>query len=316
MNCGACLRDKITAKACVYCCECSEMLCEPCKTHHGRNKYTSSHKLCEIKTIQDTYKLEFLAVVEKCENHPKEEVKYLCKDHDQLCCNECAIVEHRRCTTLVSIASQIELCSSLEDSAENLKKMDEHANSLLQHEMSLVALVSDVEKTVQEKLETLKKDIDEAFKNAETLVIKSAREERSSVLAAIQVQMTAIENFKKGIKESEHKITAAEEFGKDQHRFLVHREMKAQTRQHETVLSQLHRNSTMKTVSLAGICNICSDFKQSLDHYLKVERSDCYRELNLPALPQLSGLLDATRETLIYKDKKEKSKKVRGSYRY
>ncbi|KAH3802797.1 hypothetical protein DPMN_156481 [Dreissena polymorpha] len=42
-------------------------------------------------------KQELLKNLIACPNHEKEEVVYLCKDHDKTCCFKCAIADHRKC---------------------------------------------------------------------------------------------------------------------------------------------------------------------------------------------------------------------------
>ncbi|KAH3802822.1 hypothetical protein DPMN_156512 [Dreissena polymorpha] len=82
--------------------------------NHFVIKVSKHHTLCDIAD-------ELLKSLLACPNHEKEEVAYLCKDHDMTCCNKCAMADHRKCEEvkqkLLDIYAQLEneVLSSIAD---------------------------------------------------------------------------------------------------------------------------------------------------------------------------------------------------------
>ncbi|KAH3802807.1 hypothetical protein DPMN_156491 [Dreissena polymorpha] len=95
--CGPCLEEKAEIEGVVYCKECDEPLCGKCKKDHVKIKVSKHHTLCDIADIPPREIKELLKSLLACPNHEKEEVVYLCKDHDMTCCNKCAMADHRKC---------------------------------------------------------------------------------------------------------------------------------------------------------------------------------------------------------------------------
>ncbi|KAH3802825.1 hypothetical protein DPMN_156515 [Dreissena polymorpha] len=77
--------------------ECEEPLCAQCKQDHAKIKVSKHHKLCDLADVPPQEIQELLKNLIACPNHEKEEVVYLCKDHDMTCCNKCAMADHRKC---------------------------------------------------------------------------------------------------------------------------------------------------------------------------------------------------------------------------
>lgn len=150
--CDPCQRGRISEEASLYCIECSECLCEDC-VKHLRNKSSSNHRLCKLEEGRDVSgKLGYINKVTKCKEHETKNVKYLCKEHDQLCCNECATLAHRQCQQLVSIEKEQSKDVDLTDAANNLQELKNHAFRILNHEYAQVNLIEDVEKSIKEAL--------------------------------------------------------------------------------------------------------------------------------------------------------------------
>ncbi|KAH3802794.1 hypothetical protein DPMN_156478 [Dreissena polymorpha] len=76
----------------------------PCVVHsyHGVSKH---HKLCDIAEVPPPEIKELLKNLIACPNHEKEEVVYLCKDHDMTCCNKCAMSDHRKCEEVKALSN-------------------------------------------------------------------------------------------------------------------------------------------------------------------------------------------------------------------
>lgn len=287
--CNPCGRDKIIENANIYCSDCAELLCNECTKHHKRNKFTATHKLCELKDdIDGMAKLNYLNKISKCEKHVNEEVKYLCRGHNQLCCNECAIVEHRQCRDLVSIATERSTDLTLEEAENNISNINKHASILLEHEHNAVAKVSESEKEVKDMLKCLKGDIDYAFTAVEQALKANLDQQRQSVTISIQSRILRLEYLMNCIKQSELKLNATKEFGKDQQEYLVRRDLTSEIKTTVQILSECHSNSKQEKLALVGSDKIRQGINQYLRQSLAVTVTNI-RE-NLPPLPILSGV--------------------------
>ncbi|KAH3824505.1 hypothetical protein DPMN_126342 [Dreissena polymorpha] len=92
--CSSCLEHKIDQWADFYCNNCQKFYCAKCINPHGQlfGKHVTYGR-------GDTTKWPVLKEVEdflrKCDLHGDEDLKMFCNDHSQLCCTNCAFLNHR-----------------------------------------------------------------------------------------------------------------------------------------------------------------------------------------------------------------------------
>ena len=88
----------------VFCVECREYICETCQRYHKRNKTSREHILIPVVEHIMEY-VTFLQSMKECPRH-KEDIVFLCKTHDELCCRLCFflairhVMELRTCKPL------------------------------------------------------------------------------------------------------------------------------------------------------------------------------------------------------------------------
>ncbi|XP_052681557.1 uncharacterized protein LOC128162410 [Crassostrea angulata] len=113
--CDACQREHEDLVASDWCESCSDSLCAVCAKAHKRNTTSRNHTLVPIadfcKVPGGNESLESAPVV--CQEHSKR-VKYICVDHEELCCTKCVCTKHRKCTQV----------DDIEEAAENLRKSE------------------------------------------------------------------------------------------------------------------------------------------------------------------------------------------------
>ncbi|XP_060597121.1 transcription intermediary factor 1-beta-like [Ruditapes philippinarum] len=193
--CKPCLRDKMYEQASVYCCECSEILCSDCKKHHSKNKLTTTYTVVDMNgDPPETRKLNYVKNLTKCTKHQLEEVKYICKDHDQLCCNECAILTHRKCQSLQSINDCI--ASGFEKRhLENMEPMEKHVENMKLHEEKHKKRVCESETLIKHQLLRIKSEFDNAFIDFEKKILKEVRTKCTNSRHSISSQQSRIYSF-------------------------------------------------------------------------------------------------------------------------
>ncbi|XP_060574674.1 E3 ubiquitin-protein ligase TRIM56-like, partial [Ruditapes philippinarum] len=257
-DCEACLREDIKVEAIVYCYDCSEKLCEDCKRHHKKSKSSSHHKLIDISdgSVEklDLAEFEYLANLSKCPLHGTEEVKYLCKDHDQLCCNECAIVTHRKCEDMVSLSEEIK--SNKEASKESrietrLVTIDGDVEKLISHEATYSAKIGGKEDEVKTCLKDLKVKLDAAFCKLEKRIMLEMSERKQVLLKASSLQRDTAEQLRENIKKCGEKMKMAKANGTAIHLFLLEREMRKHVTEFEKTFITLRQQSSKSLITLS-----------------------------------------------------------------
>lgn len=279
--CVPCLRDRSYEPASVYCSECNEVLCNDCKKHHYKNKLTSRHTVVDIKSdIGEIIRLDFVKNLTKCKNHLREDVRYLCKDHDQLCCNECAIISHRKCKSLVSLADSA-TSDFQKRGIDNLERMEDHVGKIKKHEENYRKRLSNAEIMMTDQLLCIKMQFDTAFRDFCRNMLKKARSDHISFQNSISTQLTNIDKFEADINESKEKIRSVEKYGLDLHMFLLEREMAIEMKQREQTLKVLHQATDRSEVSLSGAGTITSKLITCLQQNVSLNKY-----INNDALPQ------------------------------
>ncbi|XP_046583607.1 E3 ubiquitin-protein ligase Trim36-like [Haliotis rubra] len=118
-NCTWCHAEGETTPASVWCSVCDESMCDRCARMHKRLPSTHHHDVLDLSgeiSIPRRRKV-------MCNEHKEECVKFLCKDCKKVTCQTCCIIYHRKCESVVTLASELlVLTSKLLIEKENLKK--------------------------------------------------------------------------------------------------------------------------------------------------------------------------------------------------
>ncbi|XP_053402619.1 uncharacterized protein LOC128557959 [Mercenaria mercenaria] len=252
INCEPCSREEIKVPASRYCYECSEKICEDCVKLHKKIKSLSNHKLCNLGDGEsDVAQFDYLKSLTKCPEHQAEEVRYICKDHDQLCCNECAIVRHRKCDHMISIADELsKLEISDQDIDFRLGEIFDGSKELTEYETKHQSTVKASKIQIRDKLAALKKKIDEAFYKMEQIMLQDADDRSDNVMKKSKTQLDSIEMLKTEVNWSRDNLRIVRNNGEKLHLFLVERKLKTELKRHEDTLQNLRKDSSVKSLTL------------------------------------------------------------------
>ncbi|XP_078320303.1 uncharacterized protein LOC144621324 [Crassostrea virginica] len=103
--CDACARVNEVEVATDWCESCLESLCVVCAKSHKRNAVSQYHKVTPIKDFSKTHLPIERGVF--CKDHCLP-AKYMCVDHEELCCTECVCTNHRKCNRVEEIEKAAE----------------------------------------------------------------------------------------------------------------------------------------------------------------------------------------------------------------
>ncbi|KAK3593032.1 hypothetical protein CHS0354_005396 [Potamilus streckersoni] len=200
--CQPCLTLNKHHVSVAYCVTCSEYLCNNCYSCHKIFKVTKDHTI----TVQSMPVQQDLNSIQedmyRCSLH-REHYRYLCSDHKELCCCDCAIKDHRICNKLMTIkdvsknAKEGENFKKLSDSLDGLKMqfftlLESRSNNLESIEQHRTEITKSIKewtvmiKQIIERLETAAlEELDQMCKQ-ETVTISDQIIECNSAIAAIE----------------------------------------------------------------------------------------------------------------------------------
>ncbi|KAH3704174.1 hypothetical protein DPMN_079230 [Dreissena polymorpha] len=178
--CSTCEEKKLGESADYYCESCVKFFCRKCIDLHSQ-LFTqhSPHGRGDMKKWPVAKKVEDFLL--KCDVHKEEDNDMFCKDHSQLCCNKCAILNHRTCKTVILLSDLVkntptdlkqvsvtiqttlaqlkELQENQEDSIQSLlSSYFEQLHKIQKYRKKIIADLNKLEqKTMQELKDTLTK---------------------------------------------------------------------------------------------------------------------------------------------------------------
>ncbi|KAH3838119.1 hypothetical protein DPMN_111525 [Dreissena polymorpha] len=180
--CGPSFEEKCEIKVVVYCRECEAPLCDYSKRDHARITASKRHKLCELEDVPPSEIQELLKNLIACPNHDKDEVVYLCKDHDTTCCNKCAMSDHRKCEevkVLSDFVHDIKMdCSGVRTLLHDLKPQGEN---LLEHECKHEEFVSEIESKALSSLKTIKQKLLDMYAQLKNEVLSAISDKKKVI---------------------------------------------------------------------------------------------------------------------------------------
>ncbi|KAH3802844.1 hypothetical protein DPMN_156535 [Dreissena polymorpha] len=125
---------------------------------------------------------ELLKSLMACPNHEKEEVVYLCKDHDTTCCNKCAMADHRKCEE-VKVLSDIVHDTNVDCFALKtvLHDLQQQSENLLEHERKHEEFVSKIESKALSSLKTIKQKLFDMHAQLESEVLSAIADKKKVI---------------------------------------------------------------------------------------------------------------------------------------
>nr|XP_022305492.1 transcription intermediary factor 1-beta-like [Crassostrea virginica] len=142
--CDACKRADEEEVTTDWCKSCLESLCLSCVKFHKQSAASQNHELIPVSD-KDTVPVAIESRV-LCIDH-NTPAKYLCVDHEELCCAECVCTKHRKCNQV----DEIEKTADNLIQSGTLKKL---AQEILKHNDVLLHAKTEGETTMKHIDET------------------------------------------------------------------------------------------------------------------------------------------------------------------
>ena len=165
--CGPCSRVGRETQPDGYCQQCEDHFCSVCIQHHKVTPVFRNHTFKpklevpkeKVEKINDKEK----EVVETCEEHEGEIMRFICVDEKILCCSICATLKHRQCKELMYIP-ELDPKDTRRHCLDTKTKLDNIADDFRK--------VKRETSKVQEKLDSQKQEFEDALQKLYDEILK------------------------------------------------------------------------------------------------------------------------------------------------
>ncbi|XP_053403321.1 uncharacterized protein LOC128558378 [Mercenaria mercenaria] len=220
-------KDKQTV-ADVFCSTCDEFQCMDCSNIHKTYAFMKNHKLVKAKDIKEKPVSFDMKGLDQCDEHQKV-LKFFCEDENQLCCSTCAIVDHRKCHSVVEIQkiagrsapTRSKLKASLQDIREKAETVVKYTKS------SKERLKQDV-KEVSLKIRRMRDNVMKMFDDLEVSVAKDAESFKTETLEKLTKKQSDNEKHIADATKSLETIDNVHQNGTPSQQFIMEQSMKKQ----------------------------------------------------------------------------------------
>lgn len=227
--CGPCSRVGRETEPDGYCHECDEHFCSVCIQQHTTISVFRNHILTDRLEMskEKIIEKEKEEVTETCEDHLGEMMRFICVDHQQLCCSICATLKHRQCKELVYIP-ELDNKETRKQCLQTRKKLDNIADDFkkVKRETSKVQDRLDTQKQTFE--DALQKLYDEIFKILNK-VVERLKNELNTVYESetdyLKQRTKMCEEAVNAIKKSNEEIDKSLKRGNDSKSFLLDKKL-------------------------------------------------------------------------------------------
>ncbi|XP_045183871.2 E3 ubiquitin-protein ligase TRIM17-like [Mercenaria mercenaria] len=180
--CQPCSSKGKQTEANVFCSICDEFQCMDCSNIHKTYAFMKNHKLVDAKDIKEKPISFDMKGLDQCDQHHKD-LEFFCEDENQLCCSTCAIVDHRKCHSVVEI--QTIAGRSLSTRSElkvKLQEVKEKAETVIKYTKSSKERLNKDVKEVTVKIRQMRDNVMKMFDDFEVSVAKDAESFKTETL--------------------------------------------------------------------------------------------------------------------------------------
>lgn len=130
--CLPCQRENDEEEATDMCITCQEPICKNCAKYHKRNLTSRNHHMVSFNEqgkVLEFFKTEHRK--EWCPQHPDKIAELHCNQHQTLCCAQCAVTEHWKCSDVETIQSVAEKTKKGEVLGALRRKINKYEHEML-----------------------------------------------------------------------------------------------------------------------------------------------------------------------------------------
>ncbi|XP_052247474.1 uncharacterized protein LOC127855724 [Dreissena polymorpha] len=236
--CFPCSEHKIDQWADFYCENCQKFYCAKCINLHSQLFGThvtygrgDTSKWPVAKEVED--------FLQKCDLHDDKHLEMFCEDHSQLCCTNCAFLNHRQCAKVTLISE------SVKGSPPNLQQLSRKIQSILEEikklqnywDTNMQSLQASYDKQLYVIHDTRKK-INSILDKIEKNTMKELDDKLASLKASVKTDADNCSKLKNELKQLNDAIHDIVGKSKAELTFIASKKCMEKIKQSETYLKQ------------------------------------------------------------------------------
>ncbi|XP_052276295.1 uncharacterized protein LOC127875339 [Dreissena polymorpha] len=236
--CSTCEEKQLDKMADIYCESCVKFYCGECVNMHNKlfTKHTpygrgAMKKWPVAKKVED-----FLL---KCDVHKEESLKMYCDEHSELCCTNCAFLNHRLCQKVTLISDKVKgqstdlqkLSVSIKTILEEIKKNQDNQEASIQY----------VQSSYDEQLYTIqetRQKINSALDTIEQKTLKEMKDTLTKLQASSKIAVDKCIRLRDELQQLRDAVQGISDKSKAELSFIATRKCKDKIQQSKTVLKE------------------------------------------------------------------------------
>ncbi|XP_053404873.1 uncharacterized protein LOC128558729 [Mercenaria mercenaria] len=247
--CQPCSSKNKQTVADVFCSTCDEFQCTECSNVHNTHAFLRNHKLVNAKEVKTKPAHFDMKGLDQCDEH-QEVLKFFCEDENQLCCSTCAIVDHRKCHSVVEI--QKIAGRSASTSSQLMVKLQEikvKAEKVIKNTKSTIEQLGQDVKEVYLTIRRMRDNVMKMFDDLEVSVAKDAESFKTETFDKLTKKQSDSEELVAEATKSLETTDNVHQNGTSSQQFILEQRMRKQVDELSSNVDKEYQRLETVTVS-------------------------------------------------------------------
>ena len=290
MVCGPCKTENLNKEAKHYCEQCQEHLCDACQGTHSKLKATKTHSILSGRHMP---KASGVAPRPACSiycscNQNREVVLY-CEDHDDVICDSCATIKHRRCKTFsIQNKSRSYTMKKIELIINKTKALRMKIEQLQQERNEDRTNLTRMKDTCRKEITTFRKELNDFLDHLERDIIQDLEKHEKKQNQLIDDQIKSLTTAVQMIDSDYKLLEEAKYDNKTETMFSSDIKISKNLSEYETVLDDLQNNFEKSDLYFQRNSKLV-ELQQTIDSLGSIKEKDPSRKLVLGMKVQSSS---------------------------
>ena len=173
--CGPCKSENLNKEAKHYCEQCQEHLCDSCQGTHSKLKATKTHNILSGRHMPKASGVTLRpACSVYCSCNQNREVVLYCEDHDDVICDSCATIKHRRCKSFsIQYKSRSYATKKFDSIIDKTKTLRLKIRQLQQERNKDRTNLTRMKDTCRKEITTFRKELNDFLDHLERNIIQN-----------------------------------------------------------------------------------------------------------------------------------------------
>jgi len=249
MYCHLCTNVKANA----WCLVCSIYLCPTCEGHHKKIPTTKDHMLLSGPRMPPFYPPgsgSNSEDIQKCPDHPLEEIKFYCPTHDSIGWVACHTLKHATCAKqyIPDKSAKFKSSNDYKNLTAEFQATDKNASKHLQEIDRCLKEVNKLSTNEINKLQQFKALIIAYLDQREKELLTEIKKRRDLDTAALEKLQTEVKALQSSLGKAQPNLKSHEE--NSNHLFISAKRAQAKLNQLQTSLDDIKRKTQVRPYTL------------------------------------------------------------------